>query len=337
MEGFSQGIDWKPGVFGCLRCHLLINTTILDELSIIKDKVAWKVLRKSFTVEAMKETTLLQETPTLTQTTLVLGGNGKTGRRVIRQLEERGLPVRIGSRTADPAFDWNDPSGWDEVLEGVSSIYIAYHPDLAAPGAAEAIETLVDLARKHGVRKLVLLSGRGEEEAQRCEAIVQASGIPHTIVRCAWFNQNFSENFLREMVLDGKIALPLSGVREPFVDVEDIADVSVAALTGDGHDGELYELTGPGLLTFEEAAAEISRITGREIRFQTIPREDFLAGLQAMELPRELISLVDYLFTEVLDGRNESIADGVQRALGRPPRRFADYAAGTFAEGHWNA
>lgn len=286
----------------------------------------------------MKESnTLIQNRPTLTETTLVLGGNGKTGRRVVRQLEERGLPVRIGSRTATPMFDWNEPSGWAEVLEGVSSIYIAYHPDLAAPGAAKAIQTLVDLAQEQGVRKLVLLSGRGEEEAQRCEEIVQSSGIPHTIVRCAWFNQNFSESFLRDMVLEGTIALPVNGVREPFVDVEDIADVSVAALTGDGHDGQLYELTGPELLNFEEAAAELSRVTGREIRFQSIQRESFLAGLRSAELPEDLISLLDYLFTVVLDGRNESIADGIQRALGRPPRRFADYAARTFAEGHWIA
>lgn len=285
----------------------------------------------------MKETTLIQDTPTLTETTLVLGGSGKTGRRVVRQLEERGLPVRIGSRSANPAFDWHDPSGWSEVLEGVSSIYIAYHPDLAAPGATDAIQSLVEAARGQGVKKLVLLSGRGEAEAQRCETIVQESGIAYTIVRCAWFNQNFSENFIRDMVLGGTIALPVEGVREPFVDVEDIADVSVAALTENGHNGKLYELTGPELLTFGEAAAVISKATDREIRFQPIPREEFLAGLEAMELPAELTSLLDYLFTEVLDGRNESLTDGVQRALGRPPRRFADYASRAFADGYWNS
>ena len=285
----------------------------------------------------MKETTLIQDTPTLTETTLVLGGNGKTGRRIVRQLQERGFPVRIGSRSASPAFDWNDRSNWGEVLRGVSSIYIAYHPDLAAPGATDIIQALVDTAREQGVKKLVLLSGRGEEEAQRCEGIVRASGIPFTIVRCAWFNQNFSENFIRDMVLGGTIALPINEVREPFVDVEDIADVSVAALTGDGHEGQLYELTGPALLTYADAAAEISKATGREIRFQPISHDEFMAGLQSMHLPGELTQLLDYLLSEVLDGRNESLTDGVQRALGRPPRSFADYARRAFAEGYWNA
>jgi uncharacterized protein YbjT (DUF2867 family) len=269
--------------------------------------------------------------------TLVLGGNGKTGRRIVQQLEERGLPVRVGSRSGAPSFDWKDQSNWSEVIEGVSSIYISYHPDLAVPGASEAIQALVDLAGKNGVGKLVLLSGRGEEEAQRCERIVQESGIPSTIVRCSWFNQNFSENFMRDMVLGGVVALPANDVLEPFVDADDIADVAVAALIDDKHVGQLYELTGPTLMTFDDAAAEIAQATGRDIRFQSIPHEVFMAGMKAENLPEELTDLIDYLFTTVLDGRNASVSDGVQRALGREPRDFASYARKAFAEGHWNA
>lgn len=312
------------------------KATLLDELSILKDQVAWNVQIDSCTLEAMKENTLLQDSSTLTETTLVLGGTGKTGRRIVRQLQDRGLPVRMGSRSASPSFDWHDRSNWSQLLSGVSSIYIAYHPDLAAPGASEAIQALVELTQRHDVKKIVLLSGRGEPEAQRCEEIVRASGTSFTIVRCAWFNQNFSENFMRDMVREGTIALPVDGVREPFVDVEDIADVSVAALTEKGHDGKVYELTGPELLTFADAASAISETTGRKIQFQSISTDQFMFGLRSQNLPEELTQLLCYLFTEVLDGRNARLADGVQRALGRQPRSFADYAHRAFTEGHWN-
>jgi uncharacterized protein YbjT (DUF2867 family) len=285
----------------------------------------------------MKNNTHKSETSTSTQqSTLILGGNGKTGRRVAQRLRDRGLPVRIGSRSGAPAFDWKDQSGWNESLAGVAAIYISYHPDLAAPGASEAIQALVELAERNRVQKLVLLSGRGEAEAQRCEQIVQKSDIPSTIVRCSWFNQNFSENFMRDMVLGGVVTLPVNGVLEPFVDADDIADVAVAALTDNIHAGELYEVTGPSLMTFANATQEIARATGREVRYQHIPHEAFMAGMKAEQLPEELTDLIDYLFTTVLDGRNASVSDGVQRALGRAPKDFASYARKAFADGYWD-
>ena len=278
-----------------------------------------------------------QQAATLTQppTTLVLGGNGKTGRRIVDRLKAKGLPYRIGSRSGSPRFDWNDSSNWPEVLRDVKSLFIAYYPDLAVPGAPEDIRELAKEAKAQGVEKLVLLSGRGEAEAQLCERIVMHCGIPATVVRCAWFNQNFSESFLNDMVMAGTIALPTKGVREPFVDVEDIADVAFAALTEEGHTGKIYELTGPRLMTFEETAAEISRAIGREISFVEISNEDFLNGLKADELPESMVDLVDYLFREVLDGRNASLCNGVYEALGRPPRDFSDYVKTTHKSGAW--
>ncbi|MGE9270234.1 MAG: NmrA family NAD(P)-binding protein [Verrucomicrobiales bacterium] len=251
-------------------------------------------------------------------------------------LQAQGYPVRIGSRSGDPAFDWHDPSTWRELIDGASAIYISYHPDLASPGAPEAIQRLIDISHECKVRKLVLLSGRGEEEAQRCEAHVMNSEIPSTVVRCAWFNQNFDESFLQGMVVSGKISLPVKHIREPFVDVDDIAEVAVSALTQPGHEGEIYELTGPELLSFPEVAAQLSTVLGREIYFQSIPRSEFLSNLQITGLPKEFTNLLDYLFTVVLDGRNEFLGDGVQRALGRPPRPFVAYAKQTAEAGHWN-
>lgn len=269
--------------------------------------------------------------------TLVLGATGKTGRRIAARLTAQGVPVRPGSRSAVPSFDWTTHANWDACLDGVTAVYINYAPDLAMPGATDAIQTLVDKARRHGVERLVLLSGRGEEEAQACERIVQASGIPWTIVRASWFHQNFSEGAFVDMVQAGQITLPAGDIPEPFVDVDDIADVAVAALTQGGHAGEIYEVTGPRLMTFADIAAELSRATGREIAFIPVPHDAFVAGVADAGAPRDVVWMLDYLFATVLDGRNAHLTDGVERALGRAPKDFADYARETAATSVWSA
>ena len=274
-------------------------------------------------------------TPSSPGITLVLGGTGKTGRRVAERLAARGIPTRAASRSTSPAFDWAEPATWPAVLDGVTAVYINYAPDLAVPGAADRIRAFTGRAVRSGVRRLVLLSGRGEEEAQRCERIVQRAGVQWTVVRAAWFNQNFSEGEFLGMILDGAITLPAADVGEPFVDADDIADVVVASLTEDGHDGEVYEVTGPRLLTFTDAAREISRAAGREVRFMRIPREDFNAGIAASGAPAEIAWLLNYLFDRVLDGRNAHVCDGVRRALGREPTDFAEYARRVAASGAW--
>jgi uncharacterized protein YbjT (DUF2867 family) len=267
---------------------------------------------------------------------LVLGANGKTGSRVAARLHERGIVVRAGSRSGDPPFDWGRRETWGPALDGVSAAYISYYPDLALPGAVEATRSFAELAMGRGVRRLVLLAGRGEPEAEEAEAAVRASGADLTIVRATWFAQNFSEDYMREQVLSGVVALPAGDTPEPFVDAEDIADVAVAALTDDSHIGELYELTGPRLLTFDDAVAEISAATGREVRYQPISVEEHAAAAAEHGVPVEVIELLNYLFTTVLDGRNARLADGVQRALGRDPRDFSEFARRAAAAGVWN-
>lgn len=268
---------------------------------------------------------------------LVLGATGKTGRRIVTSLHDLGVPVRLGSRSASPAFDWNNSVNWDECLDGVTRIYINYAPDLAMPGASDAITELVRRARAARVEQLVLLSGRGEEEAQACEAIIQNSGIDWTIIRASWFNQNFSEGAFIDMVLAGQITLPDVATPEPFVDVDDIAEVAVAALTQPGHLGELYEVTGPRLLTLGEVAAELSAATGREITYVPLPHDAFVTGVSDSGAPEDVVWMLDYLFATVLDGRNAYLTDGIERALGRPPRDFAEYAHETTASGIWAA
>ena len=257
---------------------------------------------------------------------LVLGGTGKTGRRIAAGLDAKGIPVRIGSRSATPSFDWNNDATWDACLHDVEAAYITYAPDLAMPGATDAIQAFVDRARQHGVQRLVLLSGRGEAEAQACERIVQKSGLEWTIIRASWFFQNFSEGAFVDMVHAGQITLPAGDIPEPFVDVDDIAEVAVAAFTEPGHAGEVYEVTGPRMMTFAEVAAELSKATGRPIQFVQVPHDAFVQGAQASGAPKDVVWMLDYLFSTVLDGRNAHLTDGIQRALGRPPKDFADYA-----------
>ena len=267
---------------------------------------------------------------------LVLGGTGKTGRRVARQLQAKGVPTRIGSRSASPSFDWNDASTWPEALENVSAVYLSYAPDLAVPGATDTIRAFVARAVDAGVQRIVLLSGRGEEEAQACERIIQETDVEWTVVRASWFMQNFSEGEFAGMILDGAITLPAADIPEPFIDINDIADVAVAALTEDGHTHEIYEVTGPRLMTFTELAGEISAAAGRTVPFVQIPAEAFAGAIAESGAPADVAWLLNYLFETVLDGRNAYLGDGVQRALGREPADFSEFAKRIAERGVWD-
>jgi uncharacterized protein YbjT (DUF2867 family) len=275
-------------------------------------------------------------TDATTQTTLVLGGTGKTGRRVAQRLTAHGRPVRIGSRSGQPRFDWEDRTTWAPALDGVGSVYVSYYPDLAVPGAVETVGAFTQLAAERGARRQVLLAGRGEPEAELAEQAALDSGAELTILRSTWFSQNFSEDFLLEPVLAGEVALPAGDTPEPFVDADDIAEVAVAALTEDGHVGQLYELTGPRLLTFAQAVDDIAKATGRKIRYQPVEIDEYAASAAEQGVPAEVVELLTYLFSQVLDGRNARVADGVWLALGREPRDFTDYVEEAAARGVWN-
>jgi uncharacterized protein YbjT (DUF2867 family) len=275
-------------------------------------------------------------TPPTPPTVLVLGGTGKTGHRIVDRLRERHVPVRVGSRSAEPPFDWEDPSTWSAALDEVGAVYLSYYPDLSVPGAATTVTALAEAAVAAGAERLVLLSGRGEDEAQATEKLVGDLDVDTTIVRASWFSQNFSESYLLDAILSGAVVLPAGDTPEPFVDADDIADVAVAALTEDGHAGQLYEVTGPRMLTFAEAVGEIAKATDRTITFAQVPADEYAAAMLAEGVPADVVDLVVYLFTTVLDGRNAQLGDGVQRALGRPPRDFYDFAWDTAQSGVWD-
>lgn len=267
---------------------------------------------------------------------LVIGATGKTGARVTAKLEAKKLPVRRGSRRSAIPFDWESPETWAPALRGVRAAYVTYFPDLAFPGAVEKLESLVETAKDAGVEHLVLLSGRGEHHARLGEEVVRNSGIDFTLVRAAWFAQNFSEGYLRDPILAGVLPMPGGDIAEPIIDIDDIADVAVAALTETGHRGKLYEVTGPRLMTFAEMAEVLGQAVGRPIQRTPISFDDFHANVAAAG-GEFVANVFTAIARETLDGRNAHTTDGIMQALGRPPRDFAEFAADAARAGTWPA
>ncbi|MFY0654588.1 MAG: NmrA family NAD(P)-binding protein [Cyclobacteriaceae bacterium] len=268
---------------------------------------------------------------------LVIGGTGKTGSRVASGLEQLGHQVRIGSRNNNPRFDWEDPSTFSAALKGMDRAYIVYYPDLAVPGSREAIEKLTETALKEGLEKIVLLSGKGESEAEACEQIVANSGLNYTIVRASWFNQNFSEGAFLDFVLAGQVALPMPEAEVPFVDVDDIAEVVTKVLVDDSYNGQIVTVTGPRKITFKEIVDTIAEGIGRHIQYQPITIEEFKAGMKEAGLPDSYVWLFGYLFEEVLGNPdNQSVSNDVDKILGRKATDFKAYVEKTVESGVWN-
>jgi uncharacterized protein YbjT (DUF2867 family) len=269
-------------------------------------------------------------------TTLITGGTGKTGRRVAARLTTMGHAVRLGSRSGDTRFDWDDDRTWAPALEGCTSAYVTFAPDLSFPGAADTVAAFARTAVDTGTSRLVLLSGRGEKSAQLAEQRLAESGCDWTVVRCAFFAQNFSETFWLESIRAGELVLP-GDTLEPIVDLEDVADVAAAALTDVHHVGEVYECTGPRLVSLDQAMRELSGTIGREVAFRSVPPPAFAAGLVEGGMSRPDAEGMAALFVDILDGHNSYLTDGVHRALGRAPRDFSEYLHRTAETGVWDA
>jgi uncharacterized protein YbjT (DUF2867 family) len=279
-----------------------------------------------------------RQTPQRTiPTTLVIGGTGTSGRRVAERLAALGAEVRIGSRGGGTRFDWADETTWRPALRGADAAYITYHPDIGSPAAAGAVGAFARLAVDGGTRRLVLLSGRGSAPAREAERALADSGAEWTVVRSSWFAQNFDEGFLGDAVRSGVLAFPAGAVEEPFISADDIADIAVAALTDDRHAGNVYEVTGPRLLTFGDAAAEISQAAGIAVQYVPISFDEFAAALTASGVPEAAAAETVEVFRTVLDGRKAVLTDDVTRALGRAATDFADYARAAAMAGAWHA
>ncbi|WP_299535689.1 NmrA family NAD(P)-binding protein [Ulvibacterium sp.] len=271
------------------------------------------------------------------QNIVVIGGTGKTGRRVVEGLTQQGHHVRVASRNNVPAFNWDDHSTYAPVLQGMDRAYIVYYPDLAVAGAREAIGALTEAALKAGLEKVVLLSGKGETEAEACEQIVANSGLNYTLVRASWFNQNFSEGAFLDSILAGHLALPMPEAEIPFVDADDIAEIVTHVLLDDSYNAETITVTGPRKITFKEVVETIAKGIGKEIHYQPISLEEFKAGMKAAGLSDSYVWLFGYLFKEVLGNpENQDVSHDMERVLGRKATDFKGYVEKTVESGVWN-
>lgn len=268
---------------------------------------------------------------------LIIGKNGKTGTRVNQRLRALGYATRAVSRSTSPAFDWEDSTTWKAAIEGTTSAYVTYQPDLAVPGAEATIKEFVRIAAANGLKHIVLLSGRGEEGAQRAEQVLKDSGLCWNIVRASWFSQNFSESFMLEGILAGELILPAADTLEPFIDADDIADVAVAALTRAEHKNKLFEVTGPRALSFAQCIDEISVALGVAVKYTSVPVDTYINALREEGAPEDLQWLLRELFSVVFDGRNCNVMSGIEEALGRPATDFKTYVQKTIESGIWNS
>jgi len=267
---------------------------------------------------------------------LIIGKNGKTGSRVNQRLQALGYATHPVSRSTHPSFNWENPATWRPAIEGTRAAYVTYQPDLAVPGAESTIKAFVRVAADAGLEHIVLLSGRGEEGAERAEAILKASGMSWNIVRASWFCQNFSESFMLEGILAGELVLPAGDTVEPFIDADDIADVAVAALTEPRHRNKLFEVTGPRALSFAQCIQEISAALGQPLKYTRVPIDAYINALHEQGIPEDLQWLLRELFTVVFDGRNSNVMPGVEEVLGRPATDFKTYVQKTIESGVWD-
>ena len=268
---------------------------------------------------------------------LIIGKNGKTGARVNQRLQALGFATRPVSRSTSPAFDWDKPATWHSAIAGTRVAYVTYQPDLAVPGAEATIKEFVHVAAAAGVEHIVLLSGRGEAGAHRAEQILMHSGMAWNVVRASWFAQNFSESFMLDGILAGELVLPAGDTIEPFIDVDDIADVAVAALTETRLRNKLFEVSGPRALSFAECIQEISAAIGRPLQYTQVSIDAYIKQLQEQGMPEDMQWLLRELFTVVFDGRNSKVVPGVEQALGRPATDFRSYVQKTVASGIWDS
>ncbi len=267
-------------------------------------------------------------------TVVVTGASGRTGSRVASAARAAGLTVRPASRAQ--GFDWTDRSTWAQTLRDADAAYLVHPGDVGSPAATLAVGLLAHEAVSLGVRRLVLLSARGEEHARPTEEALRESGADWTVVRAAWFMQNFSEGPLVDGLRGGELVFPGGEVREPFVDVRDVADVVVGTLpAGDRYAGQSVTVSGPRLLSFGEAVAEIAKAAGRELAYRPVSAREYGARLAGFGVSPEEVELLVDVFDTLLDGRNAYLSDGVRQVLGREPRDFAEFAAEAAAAGTW--
>jgi uncharacterized protein YbjT (DUF2867 family) len=273
-------------------------------------------------------------------TVLVIGATGKTGAAVVDALTARGVKVAAATRTPETArprdgvrpvrFDWADRAGWAPAFDGVEGVYIV--GPYAHPTGEELVgELLADAGS--GVRRIALLSVIGADRLPPevmmadWERDVRSSGAEWTILRPNWFIQNFGNAFAATLRDKGLLELPAGDAALSFVDTRDIAEVAAAALTEDGHAGQVYDITGPESFTYAQALKILGDAAGRELTYRAISHEQAARNLRAAGVRERSVTWQRGLYDLILAGANAEVTDVVERVTGHPARTLAAYAA----------
>jgi uncharacterized protein YbjT (DUF2867 family) len=268
------------------------------------------------------------------KTTLILGGTGKTGRRIAQRLSTQGLRVRVASRSGTPPFDWNDPKTWEP--RSAASTPCTSPTPRTSPSPAPPSTSTTWLAKPRAPEPSAssssravasLRSSRPRRPSARAARPSPSSAAPSSARTSAKASSSPPSR-------PASSPFPAGTVQEPFIDTDDIADVAIAALTSDAHAGKIYELTGPRLMTFAEAVLEIAAAAARPVRYRAISPEEFAADLSHVMPPEEATFLAE-LFRQILDGHNAHLDHHVERILNRKPRDFRDFARQAAAAGAW--
>jgi uncharacterized protein YbjT (DUF2867 family) len=267
--------------------------------------------------------------------TLVIGANGTVGSELIRLLGAQGHQVL--SATSRPVsgphqvhLDLVTGSGLKDAFAQVERAFL-----LSPPGHVnqhELLKPAIDQAAASGVRKVVLMTAMGanaDEAApmRKAEVHLQNSGVVYNIIRPNWFMQNFHTYWVRGILDQGKILLPVGQAKGSFIDARDIAAVAAELLTASGHDGKDFDLTGAEALDHDQVATILSRETGRAITFQDMGPEAMLASLISAGLPTSYAEFLVMILGYFKAGYAERVTDSVRMITGKPPRGFAQYAA----------
>ena len=266
-------------------------------------------------------------------TILVLGGTGKTGRRVARQLRAAGADVRTAARRhADVAFDWDDPTTHDPALAGVGAVYLV-PPTLRLDYAATVVAFL-DRVEAAGARHVTLLSARGVDQAPPEVApravqldLAARPGLTHAVLQPGWFMQNFHDVYF--VPTGGVIAAPTGDGVEAFVHADDIAEVAAATLLAPAdHHGAALNLSGGEALSFADVADRVAKATGRPVRHDDLSPEAWVQRMVPTGLAVPYLELLAGLLHDVVrTGGGAAISPDVESVTGHLPRTFDEYAA----------
>jgi uncharacterized protein YbjT (DUF2867 family) len=265
---------------------------------------------------------------------LVLAGTGKTGSRVAAKLAKFGLSVRTAARKgADVRFDWDDQATYRPALQDVDRVYLVA-PVMRTDFAGQ-VSSFLDLAEASGVRHVTYLSAFGTDQgppevAHRAVELdlMSRGAVTHSILRPAWFMQNFSETFLKP--IDGVITVPTGDGAEAFVDAEDIAAVAAATLARPGaHAGAQYTPAGPEALTVSDAADIIADVTGQPTKHNDIDRQAWIDVAVSAGVPTDYGQTLRTLTETIASGHGSRPNDDVRNVTGVPPASFADFARRT--------